>query len=500
MAAPLLQLRGVSKAFGTTQALGDVSFDLLPGEVHALAGENGAGKSTLLGILTGVVSPDGGTISVDGNVGAIDGPAHAQALGIGTVFQELSLAGSLSVAENIFAGRLPTVAGLVRWKELRRRAREVLAAFGMDIPVEHAVDSLPAGSRQIVEIAKALSLNLRILLLDEPTSALTSDEVDALLGIVGRLKARGIGIVYVSHKLAEVFRIADRVTVLRDGHVVSTRPAGATSTEMVVHDMVGRELASFEGAEHKPGPVALEARGLSRRGEFAGIDLALCSGEVVGLAGLIGARRTELARTLAGLAAPHAGVVAVRGQPVRLRSLRDAIAHGIAYVPEDRKTEGLFLTRSVVDNATVTTLRRLSRFGLIDGGASRAAARGAVETFRIRTGGFGMPAGSLSGGNQQKLMLAKWLAIRPGIVIVNEPTKGVDIEAKREIHNELRRLAAGGAAILVVSSDLPELLAVSDRLVVMREGRIVGTVEGRNATEEDVMRLAAGGDRLGEAA
>jgi ribose transport system ATP-binding protein len=502
MTAPLLALTGVSKSFGTTRALDDVSFDLAPGEVHALVGENGAGKSTLLSILTGVVAPDSGAIAIDRKVVSIDGPARAQALGIGTVFQELSLAGSLTVAENIFAGRLPTVAGFVRWKELRRRARQVLATFGIRTPVDRTVDSLPAGTRQIVEIAKALSLDSRVLLLDEPTSALTSDEVEALLAILGRLKARNIGIVYVSHKLAEVFRIADRITVLRDGRVVSTRPAASTSPEMVVRDMVGRELASFEAAAHKPGAVALAARGLSRRGEFEGIDLVLRSGEIVGLAGLIGARRAELARTLAGLAAPHAGIIEVNGKPTSLGSLREAIDHGIAYVPDDRKTEGLFLTRSVTDNVAVTTLRQLSRHGVIDAGASRASARRAVDRFRIKAGGLGAAAGSLSGGNQQKLMLAKWLAIDPAIVIVNEPTKGVDIEAKREIHNELRRLASAGRAILVVSSDLPELLALSDRIVVMREGRIAGTLDGRTATEQDVMRLAAGADgaHLGEAA
>ncbi|HET7718043.1 MAG TPA: sugar ABC transporter ATP-binding protein [Bauldia sp.] len=503
MAAPLLALSGVSKAFGTTQALAGVSFDLYPGEVHALVGENGAGKSTLLAVLTGVVTPDSGTIAIDGKHVTIDGPARAQALGIGTVFQELSLAGSLTVAENIFAGRLPTMAGFVRWKELRRRAREVLGAFGMEIPVDRTVDSLPAGARQLVEIAKALSLDSRILLLDEPTSALTNDEVEALLGIVARLKARGMGVVYVSHKLSEVFRIADRITVLRDGCLVGTRPAAATSVSSVVRDMVGRDLApSDEDARRTPGAIALKARGLSRHGEFADIDLELRSREIVGLAGLVGSRRTELARTLGGLAAPHSGAVEVRGSPIRFGSPRDAMALGVVYVPDDRKSEGLFLSRSVMDNAVVTTLRRLSRFGVINAASSRMVAHHAVDRFRIKARGIDLPAGSLSGGNQQKLMLAKWLATNPGIVIVNEPTKGVDIEAKREIHNHLRRLAEAGAAILAVSSDLLELLAISDRIVIMREGRVVGTVGGRAATEEEIMRLAAGAGHhgVGEAA
>jgi ribose transport system ATP-binding protein len=502
MPTAFLQLSGVTKSFGKTRALSDVDFDLLAGEVHALVGENGAGKSTLLGILSGVISPDQGRIEIEGDPVVIDGTARAQALGIGTVFQELSLAGSLSVAENIFAGRLPTVMGFVRWSQLRHSASDILSEFDIRIDVERPVDSLPLGTRQLVEIGKALSLNSRILLLDEPTSALTVDEVDALFRVLRRLRMRGIGIVYVSHKMAEVFRIADRITVLRDGRRVSTRPVGETSPASVVRDMVGRHLTALTDAKNVPGQPALAARRLSRRGEFTGVDLAIRFGEVVALAGILGAYRTQLMCTLAGILRPHAGTIELCGEPVRFRDLRDAMRRGIAYVPDDRRTEGLFLTRSVTENAVVTTLRRFTHMGLVDAGASRAAARQMVDRFHIKTPGLGAPAGKLSGGNQQKLMLSKWLQIDPAILLVNEPTKGVDVEAKTEIHQQIRQLAAAGKAVLVLSSDLPELLAVSDRIVVMREGHVVAALESCVATEEEVLRIASGAERPipGEAA
>ena len=344
-------------------------------------------------------------IEIDGRPVVIDGAARAQALGIGTVFQELSLADSLSVAENIFVGRLPTFAGVIRWGELRRRAREILSALAIDVDVDRAVNSLPAGARQLVEIAKALSLQSRILLLDEPTSALTAEEVEALLSLIGRLKANGIGIVYVSHRLGEVFQIADRITVLRDGRKVSTRSTALTSSDAVVHDMVGHHLTEFVEASGEVGAVAVVARGLGRPGEFAEVDLTVRFGEIVGLAGLLGARRSELARTLVGILAPHHGSIEIRGHIVRLRSLRDAMRRGVAYVPEERKTDGLFLTRSVSDNLAVAALARFTRVGLLDGRAMRIAAERTLSRFHVRAPGLDAEAGRLSGGNQQKLML-----------------------------------------------------------------------------------------------
>jgi ribose transport system ATP-binding protein len=504
MAAQLLELSGITKWYGTTRALGDVDFDLRQGEVHALVGENGAGKSTLLAILSGVVAPDKGTINIDGRTVTINDPSKAQTLGISTVFQELSLAGSLTVAENVFVGRAPTVCGVIRWSELRRRTRQILSAFGIEIDVGRPVDRLPAGTRQLVEIAKALSLDARILLLDEPTSALTSDEVAALFAIITRLKTRGIGIVYVSHHMAEVFRIADRVTVLRDGRRMTTRPVAETSIDDVVRAMVGRKLEIFTAeATLVPGPVALAARGNGAEGKSRHLELEIRFCEVVGLAGLMGSRRSELARSLVGLQRPPGGAaIEIKGRPTRLRGLRDAMTRGIAYVPDDRKTEGLFLSMSVTENFVVTALRRFARLGWIERAAAKEAAGEAVERFRIRVPSLAAAAGKLSGGNQQKLMLSKWLASDPAIVVIDEPTKGVDVEAKGEIHREIRRLAAAGKAILLISSDLPELFAISDRIVVMREGQIVGDLPTSSATEEIVMALASGvGHKIeGEAA
>lgn len=494
MTAPLLALSGITKCYGTTRALGDVDFDLRQGEVHALVGENGAGKSTLLAILSGVAAPDKGEIIIAGRSVTIDDPSKAQALGISTVFQELSLAGALTVAENVFVGRAPTAWGVIRWNELRRRTRQILSAFSIEIDVDRPVDRLPAGKRQLVEIAKALSLDARILLLDEPTSALSSDEVAALFAIINKLKSRGIGIVHVSHRLTEVFRIADRVTVLRDGRRMATRVVAEASIDEVVRAMVGRSIEIFDaGRALMPGSVALAARRNGPVGKSRHPELEVRFGEVVGLAGLLGSRRSELARSLVGLGkAPNGVVIEIEGRPTRLRGLRAAMARGIAYVPDDRKAEGLFLSMSVIDNFVVTGLRRFARLGWIDRTAAREATGKAIERYRIKVPSLAVPAGKLSGGNQQKLMLSKWLAGEPAIVVIDEPTKGVDVEAKGEIHKEIRRLAAAGKAILVLSSDLPELFAICDRIVVMREGRIVGNLPTAAATEEAVMALASG--------
>ncbi|WEX74705.1 sugar ABC transporter ATP-binding protein [Sinorhizobium numidicum] len=493
MAEPLLRLSGISRSFGMTRALQGVHFELLAGEIHALLGENGAGKSTLLGVLSGVVAPDSGSIEIDARQVTIDTPAKAQALGIGTVFQELSLARALTVAENVFAGRAPTHFGLVRWRELRRRTRDILAEFDVEADVDRPVGRLPVGMRQLVEIAKALSLSSRILLLDEPTSALDAVEVEALFQVLRRLKERGIGIVYVTHRIPEVFRIADRITVLRDGRLVSTNHTDAISPDLVVQDMVGRHFAALTAPSAQAGGgVALKARNLGRRGEFSGVDLTLRFGEVVGLAGLMGARRDELARTLAGIVPVHCGTIEVRGDPVRFHDARHAMRLGVAYVPADRKEEGLFVTKSVVDNIIVTALGRFSRNGLLNAAAGREATKKAVERFHIRVPGLCAAAAKLSGGNQQKLMIAKWLERRPEIIIIDEPTRGVDIGAKQDIHQEIRRLASQGKAVLFVSSDLPELFALTNRIIVMQQGRIAAELETASATEELVMAFAAG--------
>ncbi|MFQ5971469.1 MAG: sugar ABC transporter ATP-binding protein [Alphaproteobacteria bacterium] len=491
---PLLVVRNASKAYSSTQALDDVSIDLLPGEVHALVGENGAGKTTLMNILSGVVTPDMGEIRISGEAVQFANPRQAQERGIGTVFQELSLVPSLSVAENVFTNRAPSRrGGLIRWGELHRRTRRLIALFDVDIDVKSPVGDLPVSTRQLVEIAKALSVEAQIILLDEPSSALMPDEVAALFRVVRRLKASGIGIIYVSHRMREIFEIADRITVLRDGHKIGTYVRSETTPDKIVRLMVGRELNTmFERRSAGSRDELLRTERLGVSGLFSDVNLTLHSGEIVGLAGLMGSRRGELGRTLGGALRPTVGMIMVDGVPVTMRGIADAIRLGIAYLPEDRKTDGLFLEKSVADNIIATMLRQVSRWGFVDGGKRNRIAEDYVGQLKVRTSGVSQLLGRLSGGNQQKVLVAKWLVTKPRILIVDEPTKGIDVGAKYEIHALLRRLADDGAGIIVISSDLPELLGLCDRIVVMHEGQFTGELSAEEATEESIMSRAAG--------
>ncbi|MBO6552068.1 MAG: sugar ABC transporter ATP-binding protein [Roseitalea sp.] len=490
---PLIRLDSVRKSFGSNTVLDDIDFALRPGEIHALCGENGAGKSTCLGLFYGLHQPNAGKIYRDGEEMRIESPSHAQALGIGCVFQELSLAGALSVAENIYAGRAPSRMGIVDWRELRRRAETLLSEFGLDIDVSRPVDSLPISSRQIIEIAKALSLNSRILLLDEPTSALAPDEVDALFHVLRGLTQKGIGIVYVSHHMSEIFRIADRVTVLRDGRRISTRPASETSQEQVVAEMIG---SAHPGDVQRSGTAShrevLRLEALSQSGHFEDISFSVKAGEIVGLAGLMGARRSEIVRSIVGLMHGATGQVLLKGQPVRFPSLRDAMDAGVGFVPEERKTEGLFLDQSLSDNLVAASLSDHASFGIMRPESIRQASRSAIDAFSVKTRGVGERIGALSGGNQQKVMLAKWLKRAPDLLVVEEPTKGVDVGAKFQIHTELMRCAANGMAIIIVSSDFPELVSLSNRILVIHEGRLMGDVAAHDATEDALLQMAAG--------
>jgi ABC-type sugar transport system ATPase subunit len=491
-AAPLLEIQEVSKAFAGTQALSRVSFTLAAGEVHALVGENGAGKSTLMNIVAGVLQPDEGTIRMAGSTVSIDNPRRAQALGIGIVFQELSLVESLSVAENIFVDRVPTRGGLVDWRRLEERTRAILAPFGLDVDPWAMVGDLPVSQRQLVEIAKALSLDVRVLLLDEPTSALPPDEVEALFTIIRQLRAQEIGIIYISHHLAEIFAIADRMTVLRDGRVVTTKPAGDCDMDGIIRAMVGRDISTMNARSRRSaGRAFLEAKGLSRTKTFDSIDLTLHAGEIVGLAGLMGAHRSELGRALGGALRATSGEIRVDGKSLRPASVSAALRHGIAYLTDERKSDGLFLDMSIADNVIAPALRRYSRFGLVDAHAAANAAQERMGRLRIKATDALQTVGRLSGGNQQKVMLAKMLESGPRVLVIDEPSKGVDIATKQEIHALLREFADSGAALLVISSDLLELLALCDRIVVMREGRIVGEIDGSEATEEAILAMAA---------
>lgn len=489
----LIALSEVKKNFGSNTVLNGLNFNLHAGEIRALVGENGAGKSTCLGLLYGLHQPSSGQVLVGHKAVRIENTAHAQSLGIGCVFQELSLAGSLSVAENIFAGRAPSVCGVVNWRALHQQARDLLEEFDLSIDVTKPVDSLPVSSRQIVEIAKALSLNSQILLLDEPTSALTPDEVNNLFVVLRQLAAKGIGIVYVSHHLSEVFEIADRITVLRDGHIISNNKTADTTETQVVAEMLGKAPSLLsEQQNRRTGDEILRVDKISSVGKFGDISFSLKRGEILGLAGLVGSRRSDIVKTLAGLNTDYTGRISYKGSVVKFRSIRKAMEAGIGYIPEERKTEGLFLTFPLSANVVATSLEKHTTAGIVQPDSIKKVSVESIETFDIKTRGTEDIVGSLSGGNQQKILLSKWLEREPELSIIEEPTKGVDVAAKFQIHEKLRQRAATGMAIIIVSSDFPELVALTDRILVVHEGRLTGIAAAAETSEEELLILAAG--------
>jgi ribose transport system ATP-binding protein len=494
MSEALLQLHGVSKQFPGVRALSDVQFDLRAGEVHALMGENGAGKSTLIKILCGVQPPDEGEIVLDRTPVTIADPLHAHALGISPVHQELHLEPNLSVAENIFLGRQPTNRfGLIDHRRLLKEARQVLGELGVSMDPQALVGGLSIAERQVIAIARAVSMHARIMIFDEPTSSLSRRETELLMAMIRRLRDQGVGVIYVSHRMEEIFSLCDRVTVFRDGRYVATRDVAATSMGELVHMIVGRDLESPSAkVATDAGAVALEVRRLSKRGVLRDISFSLRRGEIVGLSGLVGAGRTELARTIFCDMLADEGEVLVDGKPFRGRHPRHAISAGIGLVPEDRKEQGLVTSLAVMSNISMAHMGSLTRFGVLVSGRERRLARDYVERLAIRTPTVEQKAMYLSGGNQQRVVIAKWLATRPKVLIVDEPTRGVDIGAKAEIHNLLRELAADGMAILMISSDMPEILAVSDRVLVMHQGRLAGELSAAAATQEAIMNYAMG--------
>lgn len=490
---PRLELSKLCKAYGGVPVVVDVSLDVKRGEIHGLVGENGAGKTTIMNVLSGVVPADSGDIRIDGEAVDLASPRQAQQLGVATVFQELSLVPALSIAENVFANRAPTwPSGVIRWAELHTRARALLGELGVAVDVTQPVASLPTGTRQLVEIAKALSFRARLLLLDEPTSALTPPEVEALFAVLERLRAGGIGIIYISHRMREVLSVADRISVLRDGRKIGTWSAGEIGVDDLVRHMVGRLIAEEIGVSRRPAAERLRAVGLGRTNELADVSFALHAGEIVGVAGLMGSGRSELGRVLVGDRPSTAGRILINGRAVRLRSIRDGIRRGVAYLPADRKAEGLFLLKSVADNLIAVVLKRLARFGVLSRRRGIALAMTAVRKWRVRAADIAQPLMRLSGGNQQKVLLAKWLLADPQILVADEPTRGVDVGAKHEIHAELDALARRGMAILLISSDLMEILTLSDRILVIRDGRLVADLDRSEADERTVMALASG--------
>jgi rhamnose transport system ATP-binding protein len=491
---PLLVFKRISKSFGAVHALRGVDFELRPGEVHALLGENGAGKSTLIRIATGAHAPDGGTVWVDGEALEAFTPALAHDLGIACIYQQPALFPDLTVMENL-ALRLekPSSFRRVRWAERRKRAMELLARVGAEISPDATVNELSMPEQQLVEIAGAVGAEARIVIMDEPTASLTRREQERLYAIVRTLKTEGIGIIYISHRLEEIFALADRVTVLRDGASTGTFEVREIDEGALIRLMVGREVTHlYPPSLGAPGEVRLRVDRLCCQASgVKDISFEVRAGEILGLAGLVGAGRSELARVLFGLTPADGGTLSIDGQAIRVRSPSDAIAQGIAYVPEDRRRHGVVPDMTVAENVTLAAHRRYFPSGWLQERIEASAARDAVERLAIKTAGIDAPVSSLSGGNQQKVSLSRWLATEPKLLVLDEPTQGVDVGAKSEIHALVRRFAAAGMAVILISSDLPEILGMSDRIGVMRGGKLVGILPAGSAAA-DVMAVALG--------
>jgi rhamnose transport system ATP-binding protein len=494
---PIVELSGIAKQFGGVQALRGVDFSLFPGEVHALVGENGAGKSTLVKILAGIYRSDAGVVRVGGEVVELRSPTQAQSLGIAVVQQEPMLFPDLDVAENVFMGRHPRGRfGRVDWKRMYREVDQLLASLDVTLSSHTPVQGLSVAEQQLVEIAKALSLQARVLVLDEPTAALSAHEVEELFTIVRQLRERGVAILFVSHRLEEVFKLADRLTVLRDGTHIITAPVSEMNTEQIIKHMVGRELSNlYPKSEAVIGEVALEVRQLTRSGVFADVSFQLRRGEILGFSGLVGAGRTEMARVLFGIDRAESGEIWLKGKKVRIRSPQQAMEYGIAYVPEDRHQQGLVVNFSIAANVTLAILQQVSRLGLLDPRREQKIAGEYSSQLSIRSSGVEQLVNALSGGNQQKVVLSKWLATNPSVLILDEPTRGIDVGAKAEVHRIISDLAARGLAIILISSELPEVLAMADQIIVLHEGRVAGTFTRSEATQERVMFAATGQDR-----
>ncbi len=488
----VLEIRHVSKAFPNVQALDDVSLDVRPGEVLAFLGENGAGKSTLLKILSGDYRPDLGTLSIDGEQLHFANPREARSAGIRVIYQEPEIIPGVDVAENIFAGELPKRGPFIDRGALNARVDHELAEYGFErsLPRWRMGDELSSAQRQLVEIMRAVRSRMRILALDEPTSSLTEEEVDQLFTLVRRLRAEGVAIIYVSHRLHEIMQIADRVAILRDGKLVIVEQASALTEDDIVRNMVGRDLGEvFDRHPAATDRVVLEVRDVQSLWHN-GVSFDIKAGEIVGFAGLIGAGRSELAKVIFGELPKSSGDVVINGKQVSIGQPSNAISEGIGFAPEDRKREGLVLIRSVLENITLAIIRRLTRFRIVQRRQERQVATEYVQRLNVRTPSIDQEVGKLSGGNQQKVVLARWLAAKPKVLILDEPTRGIDVGAKSEIYRLIDALANEGLAIMLISSELPEILGMSDRIYVMQGGRITGELPGPGTTEEQVLELA----------
>jgi rhamnose transport system ATP-binding protein len=500
-ARPVMEMRSVSKRYGSIQALDDVSLTLLPGEVHAVLGENGAGKSTLIKVMTGVVQPDAGEVLVDGRPVRIGSAFDAQSYAVAAIYQEPMIFPDLTVAENIFIGHRDR-GRIVNRRRMREEAEAVLGRLDVRMDVSQPARGLTLAQQQTVEIAKALSLSVRVLIMDEPTASLSAHEVAQLFRIVGALRRQGVAIVFISHRMEEVFEVADQVTIMRDGRWVQTTPRDELTPAQAIRAMVGRDVVEFfSRTPSSPGDVVLEVQDLRRDGAFEGISFDLRAGEVLGFAGLVGARRTDVGLALFGVAPADGGRILLDGREVVIPRPQDALRLGIAYATEDRRGLGLIFPQSIAANITLPSLPRyLGRFGIIRREAERETASRFRERLSIRAPSVDTPAAALSGGNQQKVVISKWLETRPRVLILDEPTRGIDVGAKVEVHHLVDDLVRDGIAIILISSDLPELLPMSDRILVMREGRQMAVLDAETATQEAVLAWAMGQPEAVEAA
>ena len=489
----LLTLQNVGKTFGEVTVINDVTVSIYPGHVQVLLGENGAGKSTLIKMMAGIYQPDSGHVVVDGKTVSLSNTRAAEELGIATIHQELNLVPTMTIAENIMLGRLPTRYGVIDRSTLRTQARAALALIGLDLDVDTLVGELGIARQQLVEIAKALSINARILILDEPTAALTNHESESLFAVMADLRSQGVGMVFISHHLDEIARVGDTVTVLRDGEFIAEVPA-STQQDELVRLMVGRSIEDqfprVAGDPHQATEI-LRVEHLSANGKFHDISFTVSAGEVLGIAGLVGAGRTELIRAIAGVDRYASGSVAVRGQGLPNGSIAAALAAGIGHVPEDRKAQGLVMDASINDNLGYATLASTARLGLVDFAGQRRRATEVASRLRIRMQSIDQPIGALSGGNQQKAVFGRWIIAASTVLLLDEPTRGVDVGAKVEIYELMNAITAAGGAIIMVSSELPEILGMSDRILVMRDGRLAGELSSADVTQDAVMRLAA---------
>ena len=492
-----IEMKGIDKQFGGNYVLKDAGFVLADSEIHALMGENGAGKSTLMKILTGVYTRDAGTVIVDGKEVVYHNPQEAERAGIVFIYQELNVLQDLTVEENMFLGKeICGAFGICDSRAMRSKVKEILDSLGVSIRPEQKMDQLSVGQQQMIEIAKALMVDAKVIIMDEPTSALTQSETEVLFSVARKLREQGVSIIYISHRMEEIFELCDRITVLRDGQYIGTKKISETDLAEVIRMMIGREIGErFPKREVKPGELVFEAKNLSCEGVFSDISFKVHAGEVLGVAGLMGAGRTEIMHAIFGDMPHTSGEIYIGGKQVSIKSPIDAMKNGIGFITEDRKTEGLMIEDSIGKNISIANLGKISSNGVLSSNKEKTLVGDAIERLRVKCTSPEHICGNLSGGNQQKVVFSKWILTEPRILILDEPTRGVDIGAKKEIYSIINELAAQGVAIIMVSSELPEVLGMSDRIMVIHEGRVSGIIDNDNTTQEDVMVLATGGTR-----